>query len=69
MSAQDWRMLLVCPACRGELSGDSKKEQVLCCLSCRLSYPVLDGIPHLLAEAATPLSASSAFVPDDKADK
>ena len=43
------RALLVCPACRGELVD---VEQGLCCLTCRLSYPVIDGVPYMVRECA-----------------
>ena len=46
------RDLLACPQCRGPLTD---AERSLTCPACRLSYPVVDGIPHLLQEAAMPL--------------
>ena len=53
MSAPDsWQQLLVCPVCRGALQ---ESAEDLRCASCQLRYPVVDGIPHLVAEAALPL--------------
>lgn len=43
--------ILCCPSCRGtvrELPGDGGLE----CVSCRRIYPILDGIPVMLIEAA-----------------
>ena len=41
---------LVCPACRGELK---QGREWLRCSGCGLHYPVVDGVPHLIAERAT----------------
>ncbi len=43
------RALLVCPACRGELSD---LPAGLHCPACALLYPVVDDIPQLIAEEA-----------------
>jgi len=44
--------ILVCPACRGELSG---VEDALQCTDCERIYPIVDGIPVLIvAEASRP---------------
>lgn len=46
--------ILACPACRERVtltpSGDG-----FACTRCRLLYPLEDGIPQMLAEAARPL--------------
>lgn len=48
------RALLVCPRCRGDLvDAGSSAAPELVCNSCRVSYPVEQGIPVLLAERAT----------------
>jgi uncharacterized protein len=41
--------ILACPVCKGSLRMD---ELSLVCTSCRLRYPIRDGIPVLLAEEA-----------------
>ncbi len=41
--------LLACPACLGGLS---VLEEGLVCVECGRGYPILDGIPVLIAEAA-----------------
>ena len=43
------RALLVCPACRGELTDH---DQGLGCATCRLIYPVIEGRPWMLPERA-----------------
>jgi len=39
--------LLACPACQGKVQF---KDHQIVCLSCQRSYPVVNGIPVLLAE-------------------
>lgn len=46
--------ILVCPKCKGELDYRDK-ESTLVCQTCRLSYPVREGIPIMLIDEATPL--------------
>ena len=41
--------ILACPACHGPLT---EAEQQLVCPACRLKFPVRDGIPVLLLDAA-----------------
>ena len=43
--------LVACPKCRGDLKA-SQEPHGWGCRSCRLLYPVIDGIPHLLVEDA-----------------
>lgn len=43
--------ILVCPACKGELSV-TDGEQKLLCRSCHLAFPVRNGIPVMLADQA-----------------
>lgn len=53
--------ILVCPKCESELvvcRAADGEEKSLDCASCRLSYPVEDGIPVMLAEEARPLQAA-----------
>lgn len=47
--------ILVCPECKGDLVLDG---EALVCASpeLRLSYPIIDDIPRLLADEAVPLS-------------
>lgn len=40
---------LACPACLGDLRADEAK---LVCITCGRTYPVMDGIPVLIAERA-----------------
>ncbi len=52
--------ILVCPKCESELAvqrAQDGEEQSLDCESCRLSYPVEDGIPVMLVEEARPLTS------------
>jgi uncharacterized protein YbaR (Trm112 family) len=52
----EWvRPALRCPQCKGPLA-DAPGQLV--CQSCRLAYPVRDGIPSLLAGRAQPWPAS-----------
>jgi len=44
--------ILACPVCHGPLD---QVPDALNCPACRLSFPVRDGIPVLLLEAAKPL--------------
>jgi uncharacterized protein len=41
--------LLACPVCRG---GMSEVHGYLVCPACKLKFPILDGIPVLLLDAA-----------------
>lgn len=43
--------ILVCPACKGDLTEDAERG-VLWCTDCGLGYPVRDGIPIMLADEA-----------------
>lgn len=44
-----WVEDLVCPVCFGELRFS---ESAVVCAACERSYPVVDGIPVLIAERA-----------------
>lgn len=46
----DMRALLVCPACRADLSWADASAQ---CRVCRRSYPVIDGVPVLTVDSGT----------------
>ena len=46
--------ILVCPKCKGELE-HREQEQSLVCHACRLRYAILDDIPIILIDEATPL--------------
>lgn len=51
---QLWR----CPDCRGVLT--RKNDALLCSeATCRLSYPVVDGIPVMLIDQASELSTEA----------
>lgn len=45
---------LACPQCKGRL-GYRMSENRLDCPACRLSYPVVDGVPVLLVDEAASL--------------
>lgn len=53
MIAPELLEILACPKCKGSLS---PAEASLDCPACRLSYPVVDGIPVMLIEEAKPLA-------------
>ena len=46
--------ILVCPKCKGPLAY-SAEHATLTCTSCRLQYPVRDGIPIMLIDEAQAL--------------
>ena len=46
--------ILACPECKGNIES-MDDEPFLVCRICRLKYPVLDGIPLMLAEEAVSL--------------
>lgn len=46
------RSLLACPKCHGALV-DVELGRFLGCASCRIKYPVRDGIPVMLRDQAT----------------
>jgi uncharacterized protein len=43
--------ILVCPVDHGELTEDAAASRLVCGV-CGRRYPVVDGIPHMLEEAA-----------------
>jgi uncharacterized protein YbaR (Trm112 family) len=49
---QELLAILVCPKCKGDLEY-RPTESVLVCTTCRLRYPVRDGIPIMLIDEAT----------------
>lgn len=55
---------LACPACLGALSAE---EARLDCVSCGRSYPVVDGIPVLIAERAQSVEVSAFPAPENTA--
>lgn len=48
--------LLVCPLTKGPLAYDRQKQELIS-RSARLAYPIRDGIPVLLEEAARALTS------------
>lgn len=46
--------ILVCPRCKGTLEYRPEESSLLC-HTCRLRYPIRDGIPIMLIDEATPL--------------
>ncbi|MSV77867.1 MAG: Trm112 family protein [Actinobacteria bacterium] len=44
--------LLACPICKTALSESAESLEVLACASCNVTYPVIEGIPVLLADQA-----------------
>lgn len=53
----DTRLLdiLVCPVSKAALRYDRQRQELVCTVS-RLAYPVREGVPVMLEEAARPLS-------------
>jgi uncharacterized protein YbaR (Trm112 family) len=51
--------ILACPNCKGSLTYQ-KAEQELICPSCRVAYPIRDGIPVMLAVEARELTVTEA---------
>lgn len=47
------REILVCPRCKGKLTA-AADGRWLSCRSCRLKYPIREGIPVMLVEEAEP---------------
>lgn len=47
--------IVACPSCKGKLVWDQDKSHLVC-RGERLAYPVNDGIPALLADAARELT-------------
>ena len=39
--------LLACPACQGDVR---LKDNMIVCVECHRTYPIVDGVPVLLAE-------------------
>lgn len=46
--------VLVCPKCRGTLEYRGPQSELVC-HTCKLRYPVRDGIPIMLIDEAQPL--------------
>lgn len=46
--------LLVCPKCKGELEHRAEASELVC-HTCRLRYPIREGIPIMLIDEALPL--------------
>ena len=58
MDFPEWLLpTLACPRCKQALRhvGTPPAAGELHCASCRLAYPIREGIPRLLAEEARPL--------------
>ena len=51
--------LLACPACKSEVALTSGRSGIRCD-SCRLIYPIKDGIPVMLIDKAIPDTSSAA---------
>lgn len=50
--------ILACPRCKQPVEPDQGHEN-LTCRSCRLVYPVRDGIPVMLIDEAQPLGSDA----------
>lgn len=55
MISKELLEILACPKCKGRLDW-KKDDDALACGSCRLEYPITDGIPELLIERAKPIT-------------
>ena len=51
---KDLLEILACPKCKGDIKLNDK-EDGLVCDTCRLLYPIRDGIPVMLIDEAIPL--------------
>lgn len=49
--------ILVCPICKGPLSYNKQKQELVC-MADKLAYPVRDDIPVMLEEEARQLEES-----------
>ena len=54
MINKDLLDILACPKCKGPVHLDEEK-QGLVCSACRLLYEVVDDIPIMLVDKATPI--------------
>jgi uncharacterized protein YbaR (Trm112 family) len=52
--SRDLLDILVCPKCKGDLEL-TEKEDGLICGTCKLLYPIREGIPVLLIDEAIPI--------------
>jgi hypothetical protein len=43
--------ILVCPKCKGDIK-PTEEEDGLVCKSCKLLYPIREGMPNMLIEEA-----------------
>ncbi len=39
--------ILACPVCKGDVKLKGKE---LVCVKCKRSYPIIDGVPHMLPD-------------------
>jgi uncharacterized protein YbaR (Trm112 family) len=46
--------ILACPQCKGTIVPDDNQDNLLC-HTCKLAFPVRDGIPVMLIDEALPL--------------
>lgn len=53
--------ILTCPRCQQPLEYQAKQTQLVCTQE-QLAYPIIDGIPVLLADKAQPLRGEEAHV-------
>lgn len=58
MLSQQFLAVLACPKCDSRPPLE-QTEGFLVCTVCRYRYPVVDGIPHLVAEDALPPEGKS----------
>jgi uncharacterized protein YbaR (Trm112 family) len=55
--------ILACPKCKGDLDyrpSEDTKNGALLCHACQLEYKIVDDIPNLIIEDATPLNSGTA---------
>ena len=66
----DTRLLdiLVCPLCKGRLYPDRKAGELIC-RGDQLAFPIKDGIPIMLEQAARKLSDSSSEAGNEPAKR
>jgi len=51
--------IIACPKCKGSLALNERR-QILRCDTCKVWYPITDGIPELLLERAQPIKEEDA---------
>lgn len=62
MLSKEFLEIVACPKCKGDLEyrhSETEKDDALICHACRLVFAVVDDIPNLILEEATPLESQA----------